>query len=143
MVELLRQLFEIEDDFESDEAKQRSGLLLLLAQKDSCIFVAEQKGLIVGMCTMQTVISTAEGRAAGLLEDLVVDDKHRGQGIGKLLVEAVCQWAKDRNIERIQLLADKYNLAALNFYQNTGWIKTNLICLRQYIGKGDHGFDGT
>ena len=53
--------------------------------KHRCIKVAEIDGAVRGMCTVQLVISTAEGGLAGLVEDLVVDRTYRGQGIGGLL----------------------------------------------------------
>jgi ribosomal protein S18 acetylase RimI-like enzyme len=32
----------------------------------------------------------------------------------------------------LQLLADKNNLPALNFYQKQGWQSTQLVCLRKH-----------
>ena len=82
------------------------------------------------MCTVQTLISTAEGGPVGVLEDLVVAADFRHQGIGaKLLAEAVT-WAECRGLTRLQLLADKNNLAALRFYQKQGWESTQLVCLK-------------
>jgi GNAT superfamily N-acetyltransferase len=66
-----------------------------------------------------------------LLEDLIVAADFRHQGIGaKLLGEAV-YWAECRGLKRLQLLADKDNLPALNFYQTQGWQSTQLVCLRK------------
>jgi len=82
------------------------------------------------MCTLQTLISTAEGGMVGLLEDLIVAADFRHQGIGaKLLIEAV-NWAECKGLKRLQLLADKNNLSALNFYQKQDWELTHLVCLR-------------
>jgi ribosomal protein S18 acetylase RimI-like enzyme len=86
---------------------------------------------VLGMCTVQTLISTAEGGPVGLLEDLIVATDFRNQGIGaKLLAEAV-NWAECQGLKRLQLLADKNNLPALNFYQKQGWNSTQLACLRK------------
>jgi len=106
--------------------------LLLKSEKD-CILVAQllNDNKVLGMCTVQTLISTAEGGPVGLLEDLVVAAEFRHQGIGaKLLVEAV-NWAECQGLKRLQLLADKNNLPALNFYQKQGWNSTQLVCLRK------------
>jgi len=106
--------------------------LLLNSEKD-CILVAELPGdnKVLGMCTVQTLISTAEGGTVGLLEDLIIAASFRHQGIGtKLLAEAV-NWAECRGLKRLQLLADKNNLSALNFYQKQGWESTQLVCLRK------------
>jgi len=133
LVELLKELFTIEADFDFDEDKQARGLNLLLKSEKDCILVAEllSDNRVLGMCTVQTLISTAEGGAVGLLEDLIVAADFRHQGIGaKLLAEAV-NWANCQGLKRLQLLADKNNLPALNFYQKQGWNSTQLVCLRK------------
>lgn len=61
MVELLAQLFSIEQDFVPDAEKQGRGLALLLAQPGAHVLVAEREGRVVGMISVQTLISTAEG----------------------------------------------------------------------------------
>jgi len=42
--------------------------------------VAELDKQIVGVCTAQLLISTAEGGIVALIEDVVVDGNYRGQG---------------------------------------------------------------
>jgi ribosomal protein S18 acetylase RimI-like enzyme len=133
LVELLKELFAIETDFVFDWNKQACGLNLLLKSGQNCILVAEslEDNKVLGMCTVQTLISTAEGAPVGMLEDLIVAADFRHQHIGaKLLAEAVA-WAERQGLKRLQLLADKNNLAALSFYQKQGWQSTQLICLRK------------
>ena len=133
LVGLLKELFIIEADFDFDQEKQACGLNLLLKSEKDCIFVAQllNDNKVLGMCTVQTLISTAEGGAVGLLEDLIVAADFRHQGIGaKLLAEAV-NWAECQGLKRLQLLADKNNLPALGFYEKQGWESTQLVCLRK------------
>ena len=133
LVELLKELFTIEADFDFDQDKQACGLNLLLNSEKDYILVAElpSDNSVLGMCTVQTLISTAEGGPVGLLEDLIVAADFRYQGIGaKLLAEAV-NWAECLGLKRLQLLADKNNLSALDFYQKQGWQSTQLVCLRK------------
>jgi ribosomal protein S18 acetylase RimI-like enzyme len=136
LVDLLKELFSIEADFNFDPEKQACGLNLLLNSEKDCILVAERltDNKVLGMCTVQTLISTAEGGTVGLLEDLAVAADFRHQGIGaKLLAEAV-YWAECQGLKRLQLLADKNNLPALDFYQKRGWESTQLVCLRKNLG---------
>lgn len=132
LVRLLGQLFSIEADFEVDAARQRRGLSMLLDScgKHRCLLVAEVGGRVVGMASAQCLISTAEGSAAALVEDVVVEAAWRGCGIGRKLLQSLSAWAGDREISRLQLLADRGNAAALRFYEKNGWKKTQLICLR-------------
>jgi GNAT superfamily N-acetyltransferase len=92
LVELLKGLFDIENDFTPDHDRQQKGLSLILdgCRKHRCIKVAEVDGIIVGMCTAQELISTAEGGAVALVEDMVVAAARRGQGIGWRPTQLVC-----------------------------------------------------
>ena len=134
LVALLKALFAIEADFDFDPDKQTRGLNLLLASPKDRVFVAVslKDNKVLGLCTVQTLISTAEGGLVGLLEDLVVAADFRNQGIAtKLLTEAVA-WAESQGLKRLQLLADKNNGSALHFYQKQGWQATQLVCLRKH-----------
>jgi GNAT superfamily N-acetyltransferase len=83
------------------------------------------------MCTAQSLVSTAEGAMVALVEDLVVDVRYRGMGIGLKLMSAVESWARKHGMPRMQLLADRTNFSALDFYDKLGWCPTRLICLRR------------
>jgi GNAT superfamily N-acetyltransferase len=133
LVPLLRQLFSIESDFDFNEVRQRRGLVMMLdgCGKHRCLLVAVVDNRVVGMVSAQTLISTAEGGLAAVVEDLVVADQWRDQGIGRMLVHAVERWAADRGIGRLQLLADRNNRRALQFYARHNWKTTRLICLRK------------
>jgi len=133
LVGLLKELFIIEADFDFDQEKQACGLNLLLKSDKDCILVAEllNDDKVLGMCTVQTLISTAEGGAVGLLEDLIVAADFRNQGIAAKLVAEAVYWADCRGLKRLQLLADKNNQPALDFYHKQGWESTQLVCLRK------------
>ena len=132
LVKLLTSLFSIEEDFIVDEAKQQSGLTMMLDDcQNRCIMVAELGEQVVGMCTAQILVSTAEGGIVALIEDVVVDYDYRGRGIGRQLLLSIQNWAIERGARRLQLLADQNNTPALMFYKNMGWEQTQLICLRK------------
>lgn len=134
MVTLLRQLFTMETDFKVDTNRQRHGLAALLADHDrSVIFVAACGETIVGMCTAQITISTAEGGMNALVEDMVVDKNFRARGVGTALLHTITQWAKEHGCLRMQLVADKRNDNALRFYHRNGWNLTNMICLTRMM----------
>lgn len=133
LVDLLRMLFAIEADFDFDAARQRQGLAMLLAHETAVILVAEAAGRVIGMCSGQLTISTAEGGFALLVEDVVVAGPWQGKGVGRELLAALEQWATARKIARLQLLADRNNGAALEFYRKLGWQPTELICQRRRL----------
>jgi GNAT superfamily N-acetyltransferase len=130
---LLGELFAIEADFSADGPRQRRGLALMLdgCGKHRCVLVAETEGRVVGMGTAQMLVSTAEGGWVALVEDMVVDKHCRGRGIGRLLMARIEAWAREHGASRLQLLADRTNFRALDFYDSIGWRPTCLICLRR------------
>ena len=139
MVSLLQALFAIEEDFSPEPDRQRKGLMRFLegCGKHRCILVAQSEKQVIAMATIQILISTAEGGPVGLVEDVVVREDCRGGGVGRRLMDAVATWAEDRGLKRLQLLADRTNFSALDFYDTIGWLPTRLVCLRKKCGHGE------
>lgn len=96
MTHLLNELFSIESDFSPDIRRQRQGLADLIADPTASILVAVVKGEIVGMCTLQSLVSTAEGGTVGMVEDLVVSQAFRRHGIGVTLLHNIEKLAQQK-----------------------------------------------
>jgi GNAT superfamily N-acetyltransferase len=136
LIELLAALFAIESDFSADRARQRRGIELLLAQPDdrAVLLVARSnEGVAVGMASAQLVISTAEGAPSAWIEDVIVQQALRGQGIARLLLKGLLDWAQRHGATRAQLLADNANTLALEFYAHIGWQPTQLSAWRRSL----------
>lgn len=131
MVDLLQLLFSIEEDFAFDADRQRRGLEILLNHDGAVIMVAEVENKVIGMCTGQLMISTAEGGFSMLVEDVVVDVPWQHQGVGNQLLQGLEEWASKKKVSRLQLLADRSNEAGLKFYDKQNWRSTQLVCLRK------------
>ena len=132
LVELLRQLFELEQDFEPDASKQQAGLSLMLESPFAELLVAECGGRVAGFCGVQLQISTAMGSYAAQIEDLVLHPEFRRRGIGSRLLDAAGAWAKQRGARRLQLNCDDQNLPAMRFYEARNWIRTHLFNYFQF-----------
>jgi GNAT superfamily N-acetyltransferase len=137
---LLHVLFTLESDFQPDRAKQAQALQLLIdkananPQQPACVvWVAEQDGHVVGMCSVQILISTAEGGEVGLVEDVIIDAACRKQGIGQKMLQHLETWAAKRGLTRLQLLADAHNHCAIAFYERHNWVKTQLLAMRKSL----------
>jgi hypothetical protein len=50
---------------------------------------------------------------------------------------AISTWADRHGLTRLQLLADRNNRPALDFYARLGWRQTQLICLRRSRNKNN------
>ena len=133
LVELLCELFSIETDFAVRPDRHARGLRLLLGavrRGRAYVAVAESQDQVVGIATVQTVVSTAEGARSGWIEDVVVREDLRGAGVGTALMADIARWARDNGLVRLQLLADRRNRPALTFYDRLAFQTTNMICLR-------------
>lgn len=130
---LLTDLFSIEKDFIADEARQKQGLELLIESHGGLVLVACSGDQVIGMVSVQRLISTAEGGAVGLVEDLVVHHDFRGKGVGKKLMVQLVDECRQMKMTRLQLLADNTNAPALAFYNAMDWSGTQLVALRHRI----------
>lgn len=133
MVLLLKELFSIEVDFEFDAQKHTKGLSQLINKQDALVLVACEGRDVIAMCSMQCVISSATGEKSGWVEDVVVDQRHRGKGLGTLLLEQMERQAKKMGVTRLQLLVDTQNRPALHFYQKQCWSQMQLNAMRKVL----------
>ncbi|WP_321324007.1 GNAT family N-acetyltransferase [Thiomicrorhabdus sp.] len=127
MIQLLKVLFEIEVDFEFSPEKHHAGLSAVIQDQNCGAFVAlSDNEKLVGMCTAQWVISTATGQKSAWMEDLIVANKYRGNGVGHQLIEAIQRWAIEQGCNRIQLVYDLANQPAIEFYEKRNFNHTKL-----------------
>lgn len=123
LVKLLAALFGIEQDFCADTDKQLKGLRMLIEAPNLGVIklARAENGEVVGMVSAQLVISTAEGAPSAWVEDMVVDQGYRAQGVGRLLLGHALDWAKEKGATRAQLLVDLDNAPAVGYYDHLGW----------------------
>ena len=94
-------------------------------------FVAEIDEKIEGFALYYTRYSTWKGCRL-YLEDFIVTEKMRGQGIGKLLFEEVLKEAKNNNYSGVVWQVLDWNQPAINFYNKynaqieDGWLNASL-----------------
>ncbi|MBM3432226.1 MAG: GNAT family N-acetyltransferase [Bacteroidetes bacterium] len=79
-------------------------------------FVAEENGFIHGFALYYIRYSTWKGQAM-YLEDILVTEKSRGKGIGKLLFDRLIEEAKERSFKCIIWQVLEWNEPAINFYK--------------------------
>ncbi|NBU35115.1 MAG: GNAT family N-acetyltransferase [Bacteroidetes bacterium] len=97
--------------------------------------VAELNGEIVGMVLFYLTYSTWKGKML-YLEDFVVKEKSRGQGIGKALFEAFIEEAKNQNCQLAKWQVLDWNEPAIQFYkQNNAILEKNWWNCKVFFNK--------
>ena len=76
----------------------------------------EGRGEVIGFALYYIRYSTWKGQRM-YLEDLVVTEKARGKGVGKLLLDALIVEAKEKKLNGISWQVLDWNEPAINFYK--------------------------
>lgn len=92
-----------------------SSSILIVAHKSS------HAGPIIGAATLG-VFRTPSGQHAHV-EDVIVDENLRGQGVGELLVRHLLQLARDLGLKGVSLTCNPHRVAANGLYQKMGFKK--------------------
>jgi len=77
------------------------------------------KGSLVGMGFTVFILTPIGLRAR--LEDMVIDEKYRGRGIGSILTRRLISEAKKRKARWIEFTSRKDRVATNNFYKKFGF----------------------
>jgi len=87
--------------------------------RDFTCFVAETTNQIEGIALVFERYSTWKGKVIHL-EDLIVNQKMRGHGIGTALLDEVIKYGAQLGVKRISWEVLDWNLPAINFYNKKG-----------------------
>jgi GNAT superfamily N-acetyltransferase len=92
----------------------------ILSSSDHSLLVAENRGRIIGMCTLIFSYSTWSSSLVCELQDVVITRIRRREYAGRGLVRAAESQARARGCSRLFLLAEVWNLEAHAFYRSLG-----------------------
>jgi GNAT superfamily N-acetyltransferase len=93
--------------------------LPLLVAPHYGVFVADNAE-VIGWIVVQAKVSLHAGRFAEVT-GLVVDEKHRGGGIGTMLLRRAEEWAGEHGYEQVWLRSNIKRSEAHHFYQRHGY----------------------
>ncbi|WP_397363835.1 GNAT family N-acetyltransferase [Olleya sp. R77988] len=82
-------------------------------------FVAETNDTIVAIALVYLRFSTWKGKTVHL-EDLIVKEEYRGEGLGTLLLDQVIKYGNDLGVKRICWEVLDWNEPAIKFYESKG-----------------------
>ncbi|MDC0064496.1 GNAT family N-acetyltransferase [Gammaproteobacteria bacterium] len=115
---LYRIFYEEEDDLE----KASRYISERFNRRDSEIFVAQERNTeLVGFVQLYPSFCSVSAVPILILYDLYVDHSHRGKGIGRLLMNAARDFAKDNGFRRLELSTAKDNHIGQSLYESLGY----------------------
>jgi GNAT superfamily N-acetyltransferase len=91
----------------------------LIESTNSHLFFLIKEEQIAGMLTVGIYYSPTGGKA--WIEDVVVDETFRGQGLSKLLVAHAIEFTKSKGIPLLMLTSNPKRIAANKLYQAMGF----------------------
>jgi ribosomal protein S18 acetylase RimI-like enzyme len=105
-----------------------------LAEPNIVILVAERDGEVIGYTyagVEGTDYMSLRG-PAGVLYDIVVDAAHRGQGVGRLLLDATLAALQAKGAPRVVLSTAERNESAQRLFARAGFRRTMIEMTREF-----------
>lgn len=98
-----------------DPGKAAARLADAIAASDAEVLVADG-GSVVGFCTVYHDIDSVRFGRRAWIEDLAVDAAQRSRGVGKALLDAAKDWARERGASHLELDSSELRADAHRFY---------------------------
>lgn len=92
----------------------------LFLKKQAEAVIGELDGKPVAFALFFQSFAGFMGRPVLYLEDLYVDEEHRGKGLGRTMLTRLATIAEERGCSRIDWLCLDWNAAAKEFYEGLG-----------------------
>ncbi len=97
----------------------------LLRDENYALFLAEAAGALVGFVHVLTAqsreIPLLVPRRFAVVDNLVVTESARRQGVASMLVEQAEGWAREQDLSEIELTVYEFNRGAIALYEKTGY----------------------
>ena len=105
----------------SDLAAARAFLLERFNHNESVLFIAYEGESPVGFTQLYPMFSSVSLARVFVLNDLLVRECARGEGVATKLMESALHYAKSLGAVRVSLVAANTNTVAQSVYEATGW----------------------
>jgi GNAT superfamily N-acetyltransferase len=108
------------------------------AYEPSSVLVAEVDGKVVGKMELFLARKTTHGRF-GMIRRFAVVEPCRGGGIGKAMLDAAAERARDAGCTFLELSVDVTNPEAQTFYRREGFVADRVeVMMRRSLDGLDH-----
>jgi GNAT superfamily N-acetyltransferase len=104
-----------------DDDRNRSFFRRFLApSEDGLLLGARTEGQLVGYACLYWHFSSLEATECVLMNDLFVSEDARGEGVGRALIEATAEVARERGVPFVEWSTAPDNHTAQRLYDSTG-----------------------
>jgi len=129
MIAAYQRFYEVED---VDEGRNRAFFSRFLAPSENGMLLGAWRGEdLTGYTCLYWHFTSLVPAETVLMNDLFVAEAHRGEGVGRALIEASAQVARERGAHHLEWATAPDNEAAQRLYDKTGaerseWIEYEL-----------------
>lgn len=123
LLELYRQLSFNPEEYKKPPLKDCKKVFTRMSKVPGySLLVAEENGEVIGTTVLSILPGFAHGTSPfAVIEYVVVDEKKRSKGVGKILMDYCKDLAKKAGCYKIMLTSDKRRDRAHKFYQSLGF----------------------
>ena len=101
---------------------------VMRSDRSSCVLVAERDGALVGYLSGYTHHTFYAGGATGWVDEVLVTESLRGEGIGRQLMDAFETWSSEKKCVLVSLATR----GAAPFYEHLGYA-TKAAYYKKYL----------
>ena len=112
--------------YPTTETEMEERLQVLLPLPEYVTFVAVAQGRIIGLIGAYLGYALEFSGTYGRLTGVVVDESHRDSGVGKMLLDHMESWLKQRGARMVTLTSGSQRTEAHGFYRHLGYEETGL-----------------
>jgi ribosomal protein S18 acetylase RimI-like enzyme len=111
-----------------DETRNRAFFRRFLApSEDGLLLGARRQGHLIGYACLYWHFSSLEAVESVLMNDLYVSEEARGQGVGRALIEASAEVARERDAAFVEWSTAPDNESAQRLYDSTGAARSEWV----------------
>jgi len=105
-----------------DPGTARAILQRMARYPDYHLFLAESDGKPVGTFALLIMDNLGHcGAPSAVVEDVVVDERYRGRGIGHDMMDFACRLCRDKGCYKMTLSSNQHRGSAHRFYESLGF----------------------
>ena len=103
-----------------DPERARAAIAAAVDAADAELLLAEEDGVLAGLCSVYLDLRSIRYGRRAWVEDLVVGPHRRSTGVGKALLDAAKDWARERGATHLELDSGDARKDAHRFYEREG-----------------------